>query len=148
MCFAVKKTYIIFLLILFCAVLGSCKHRETYRFLNSENQISDISIVSITFDTIGDVIQTEVQRIEDKDAFLDNFRRIHCYTYYGDPTGVTEEGVEATVIKVLYKNGEYELINWSGQAEYTSENGFNFYRGYSVFDKTEFDLLMDKYLSG
>ena len=142
-----KKLYIIFYLILICLFFSSCRHQETYRLLNEENQISTISIISISFDESGDVIQTELQEIKDKDAFLKDFRKVDCYTYYGDPKGVTEEGVNANAIKILYENDEYELINWKGQANYTSQRGFCFYKGYSVFDETQFESLVSEYLS-
>ena len=70
-----------------------------------------------------------------------------CYTYYGDPTGVTPEGVSDTVIKISYVNEEYELINWTGQAKCTTENGFRYYAGYNVFDENQFEALIEKHLT-
>ena len=94
------------------------------------------------------MIEEKVQQVEDQKAFIADFRDVNCFTYYGDPTGVTPEGVEDTVIKILYKNDEYELINWKGQAEYTSEKGFRYYAGYSVFDEQAFEALIEEYLQG
>lgn len=140
-----KKGLAIFITILICFLAVSCRHEETYSFLNSPDKISGVSIVTISFNENGGVIQTEVQKIDDINVFLDDFRNITCYTYYGDPTGVTVEGVEDTVIKVSYQNDEYELINWMGQAEYTQARGFSYYAGFSVFDEDQFELLITKY---
>lgn len=142
-----KKGLVIFIIILTCFFFASCRHQETYSFLNSTDEISGVSLVTISFDENGEVIQTEVRKINDIIAFLDDFKKINCYTYYGDPAGITEEGVEDIVIKVSYENDEYELINWIGQAKYTQERGFSYYAGFSVFDEEQFELLITKYLS-
>ena len=78
---------------------------------------------------------------------VNDFKDVNCYTYFGDPTGVVVEGEEDTVIKVSYQNGEYELINWRGQAEDTLEKDFSFYAGFSVFDEEQFEDLLMKYIN-
>jgi hypothetical protein len=93
------------------------------------------------------VIQTELEKIVDTEAFLDDFINMNCFTYYGDPTGVTPEGVGDTVIKILYTNNEYELINWTGQSKYTVERGFRYYEGFCVFDEQQFESLIARYLN-
>ena len=130
-----------------CLFFASCRHKETYAFLNSTDKIVGISVVKISFSDNGEVIQTEVREIKDTKAFLDDFKGIDCYTYYGDPLGISEEGSEDTVIKIFYENDEYELINWLGQAKYTCENGFSYYAGFSVFDEMQFEALIEEYLS-
>lgn len=140
-----KKTVI--LIVCLICLLSSCRHRETYPFLNSIDEILNISIVGISFNENGEMTQTEIEKIVNTDVFLDDFRDINCYTYYGDPAGVTPEGVSDTVIKISYTNDEYELINWTGQAEYTTEKGFRYYAGYSVFDEKQFESLIAKYLT-
>ena len=140
------KKIVILIVCLIC-LLSSCRHRETYPFLNSIEEISNISIVSLSFNANGEMTQTEIEKIVNTDVFLDDFRNISCYTYYGDPTGVTPEGISDTVIKISYTNDEYELINWTGQAEYTTEKGFRYYAGYSVFDEKQFESLIAKYLT-
>ena len=137
--------------ILFVAIIGfalaACRVRENYDFLNATDEISEISIVSISFDENNEIIQTEVRKIEDTTAFLNDFKDVNCYTYFGDPTGVVVEGEEDMVIKVSYQNGEYELINWRGQAEDTLEKDFSFYAGFSVFDEEQFEDLLMKYIN-
>lgn len=142
-----EKIFTVFIVFFTLISLVSCKHEEVYSLLNPTDEISNISIVSLSFDKNNKLIQKEIQKIDDVNSFLDDFRKIECYTYYGDPTGVTVEGVEAVVIKISYENGEYELINWNGQAEQTEDRGFRFYSGYSVFNEEQFETLITKYLS-
>ena len=132
------------IVMLFCFV--SCRYIKTYSLLNPIDEIESISIVIISFNEQSDIVQTEVRKIEDIQVFLNKFSNIDCYTFYGDPRGLTNEGEEDTVIKVCYKNGEYEMINWSGQAKYTKKRGFRFYAGYSVFDEDQFEALLSEYL--
>jgi hypothetical protein len=140
-----KKTLLGLFVLLICCFVSACRVKETYDFLNATDEISDISIVAISFDENDEVIQTEIRKIDNISAFLDDFKAVSCYIYFGDPTGVVSEGKEDTVIKITYQNGEYELINWKGQAEDTLEKDFNFYAGFSVFDEEQFEALITKY---
>lgn len=142
-----KKKIVAPILVLICFFLYACRNQESYRFLNSTDEISEISIVTVSFSENADLIQTEIRKIQDVNLFLEEFRRVDCYSYYGDPVGIFEEGATDTVIKILYENDEYELINWRGQTEYTIERGFRFYAGYNVFDENQFKSLIKKYSS-
>ena len=132
------------ILILFC--FASCRQAKTYSLLNPGDEIDSISIVTVSFNDDSDIVQTEMKKVEDVQVFLNEFSNIDCYTFYGDPRGLTNEGEEDTVIKICYKNGEYEMINWSGQANYTIKRGFRFYAGYSVFNEEQFELLLSEYI--
>ena len=132
------------ILILFC--FASCRQAKTYSLLNPGDEIDSISIVTVSFNDDSDIVQTQMKKVEDVQVFLNEFSNIDCYTFYGDPRGLTNEGEEDTVIKICYKNGEYEMINWSGQANYTIKRGFRFYAGYSVFNEEQFELLLSEYL--
>ena len=134
-----------FALVFVCFVLASCRHKETFQFLHSTDEITAVSIVSLTFDENKQLVQTELTTVEDTNAFLRDFRSVDCYTYFGDPAGITPEGRNATVIKISYRNMDYELINWNGQAEYKTEKGLNYYTGFSVFDEKQFSALIFKY---
>ena len=141
-----KKKLVAYIILLILLLFSACKHEETYKFLKPIDEISAVSIVEISFSEGGEIIQTEIQIINDINAFFNSFTQISCYTYYGDPTGITEEGVTDTVIKISYFSGEYELINWSGQATYTTDRGFRYYAGYNIFDEDQFDALIAQYL--
>ena len=139
-----KKITICVVFLLLCSMISSCRVKEEYKLLNSFNEISDISITEISFEN-NEIIQTQITSIDDISGFMDDFKKVKCYTYFGDPLGVTQEGVSATVIKIIYENEEYELVNWSGQSECTDEYGFSYYAGFNVFDEKQFEELILKY---
>lgn len=60
---------------------------------------------------------------------------------------VTDSDIPLEVIKIEYKNGAYELINWNGQSEYRVDRGFKWYAGFYVFDENEFQRLIEVLLS-
>lgn len=140
-----KKISILFVLICitFCV---SCRHREVYNFLNSFDKISSISIVRVSFDTNDELREEELLKVENAHTFIKDFETIDCYKYFGDPRGLLNGVDNDEVIKIDYQNGEYELINWFGQSEYTISRGFSYYAGYSVFDEEQFNSLIDEYL--
>ena len=137
--------------LLFSAViiisLTSCRHPKTYQLLESTETISEISIVHLSFDENSKLIENELSVIDDRQEFINSFRKIDCYVFFGDPLGVTPTGVEAKVIKIAYESGEYELINWQGQAKYTADGGFRYYAGYSVFGQEQFERLINHYIT-
>ena len=140
-----KKIMLIVVAISIFALI-SCRHREEYDFLNPKNEIDKIMIVHLSFSDENEMTETILNEIDDLTKFIDDFEDVPCYTYFGDPAGVTEEGTEATVIKILYKNKDYELINWNGQAEYTTRGGLDYYSGFCVFDESQFSSLIATYL--
>lgn len=109
------------------------------------HEITEIAIINVSSAEGDNLTETEIQRIEDTDTFLEEFRKIGCHTYFGDPISVLPEGEKSTVIKISYQNGSYGLINWNGQTEYTPEKGLKYYAGYSVFDEDQFKSLISKY---
>lgn len=127
-------------------LLASCRKSSAYDFLNPTNEISEIAVVELSFRENGDLTETEIQKIEDIQEFLDDFQDLPCYVYFGDPTGATPEGDADTVIRIVYENGEYEWINWNGQSKYTLEKGFCYYAGYRVFDEQPFESLLENIL--
>ena len=138
-----KKT-VVCLVLFICLLFSSCSLPKTYELLNPADEIDEISIVKLTFED-REMVQTKLQKVEDKELFLQEFNEIRCYKKIGDPTGATEEGVENVVFKISYSNGEYELIDWAGQSVYTLKNGLRYYSGFSGFDKAEFESLMNRY---
>ena len=138
-----EKLFRTMALLLICFFLTACRYTTEYKFIQPEENISAISIVTISFNQENEVVLTEDSVISDIDAFLEEFCKVRCYVYFGDPTGVTEEGVSAKVIKISFKDGSYELINWDGQAKYTSERGLDFYAGFRIFEKDNFFQLIN-----
>ena len=140
-----KKLRLIPLLLLLLVMLTACRRSQTYPLLAPQEEIVGISLVAVSFDQRGAVVETELCPIDDVTAFMADFRALDCFTWYGDPLGVTEEGQTATVIKILYEGGAYELIGWAGQSRYHLESGFNYYAGYYVFDEAPFTSLIRAY---
>ncbi len=134
----------VFALVVLSSTVTSCISK-TFDMLQTKDGISEISLIELTFSNESELIQTELQSVENIDDFLTDFNKIECAQWFGDPCGVTEKGKDAFVIKILYENGEYELINWNGQATYTLDRGLNYYDGYSIFNEDQFFSLIEKY---
>ena len=140
----------ILVIIAVCFVFSACNIRfsEKYQFIDSEENIDAISIVKISYNDSSELIQTNIKTVDDKDGFLEKFRSVGCYIYFGDPVGPDSIEAEDKVIKINYKNGNYELINYCGQSEYISEkNKLSFYAGFNVFDKEQFEALISEYVT-
>lgn len=137
------KVIIAFIVILVFAT--SCRHIEKYRLLNPIDDIIEISVVELSFENDGSLQVTKSKIIENTNEFMEDFRSIACYTYFGDPIAATSEGVETTAIEITYQNGEYEIINWKGQTKYTLTKGLTYYAGFNVFDEQQFVGLIQKY---
>lgn len=142
-----KKVYAILLLAAIMLCAASCRHKNTYDFVNPTDDIVAVAIVDLSFDPDDFLVETEVKQVDDIGGFLKAFCALDCYTWFGDPIPVTQEGVKDTVIKITYANGEYELINWNGQSEYRIERGLNYYAGYRVFDEQQFEALIKNLLA-
>lgn len=142
-----KKAFVIILLSALVVALSACRTPEKYDFLHPESEIAAVHIVEIQCAADGTESVTQLCEIEDSASFLAAFRAVDCYVYWGDPIGPYEKGETAVVVKVIYNNGDYELIAWNGQAEYTQENGYCHYAGFSVFDEDKFNSLLSSYIS-
>lgn len=115
--------------------------------MHSTDDISAVYIVTISFDEEDELMETELTEIEDIGEFLKDFRSLDCYEWFGDPRDPMVDFNEDVVIKTCYDNGDYELINWCGQAEYiASENDLDYYAGFNVFDEEPFELFLADYL--
>lgn len=141
------KVYVMSLLVVIMLCTASCRHKSTYDFVNPTDDIVAVAIVDLSFDLDDFLVETEVKQVDDIDGFLKAFCALDCYTWFGDPIPVTQEGVEDTAIKITYANGEYELINWNGQSEYRTERGLKYYAGYRVFDEQQFEALIKNFLA-
>lgn len=125
---------------------GGCEKKAEYEFLHDLSEISTIEIVKIGEAIEGEEIipMTSTCVVTNKDDFLIEFLEMSCYSAWGDPQSVREE---ATVIKIIYNNEEFELIDVGGQSEYTHERGYRHYAGYRYFDENQFEKLLSKYCS-
>lgn len=142
-----RKLFCTLVILLAAVTLSSCRHAEEYQLLHLTGEISSVSIATVSFDENGRLSCEDKLTIADVDAFMHDFRSIECYTYYGDPIGISVEHAGADVIRITYLNGDYELICWNGQAEYAPARGLRNYVGYSTFDQTQFECLIEKLLA-
>ena len=142
------KRILVFLIIIIVLIsTDSCHVKEKYRLLHQEDEITCVSIVTLTLDEVGNHIYEEKIKIDDIDTFISDFRKVECYKYFGDPIGIDKYDEGSDILKIEYENGDYELINYNGQSEYTQERGFEMYAGFNVFEIDQFKGLIEKYLS-
>ena len=78
---------------------------------------------------------------------MKDFNAVVCKFKFGDPTSANGNlDVPLSVIKITYVNGDYELIGDYGQTRYiSSSDEISFYAGFHLFDKDQFDDLIEKY---
>ncbi len=142
-----KKLFLPILLFVSLLVLSACDVQVPYGFIQEEASILEIQIVNISImeDNVFtvDCLRSDVPI----DLFMDDFLKLNCYQWFGDPTAVINEGETDIAVKIIYQNGEYEIINHNGQARYTQKRGFNFYAGWRVFDENSFRDLLNSYLT-
>ena len=143
-----KIIFIVSVLIILTCVLSACSGKKAYEFINIESEISSIEIIKLCeYDQEkGEYKEQLISTIQDHETFLSDFNDIDCYNHWTDPTGVFEDDI---VVKISYKNGEYELIHHSGQGKYRHfEDNPSFlqvYAGRRYFDEEQFNQLIDKY---
>ena len=122
-----------------------CSKLEAFKYLHSADSIQRIEIVELTQKTEDGFDQKVLCIIDDIDAFIDDFEAVDCYGHFMDPLGVDEGDI---TIKLIYNNGDYELVTQSGKAIFYADSGiFRYYKGYQTFDEEQFQALLDKYLS-
>ena len=71
-----EKMNAIFILVMVCIAFCSCRHQERYPFLNEENQISAISIVWISFDGSGNVVETVLLKMNRN--YFCRIKKVNC----------------------------------------------------------------------
>ena len=128
----------IFIILLFCLLLSfvSCE-KKAYTFQQSVDKIERIDIVLAENSRESIVIKTLSE--EQKKEFLDRFKEIEFgRIYFGDPTTVN-----GTAVKMIYQNGDYEIIchYWS---DYVSAETTSF--GWRYCDEKLFNDLVNAFL--
>ena len=142
-----RITAVAIILIMLALILTGCRVREKYKLLHQEDEVSSVEIVTVLFDEEG-IADLQVKAcISDVKVFMKDFRSVPCYVYFGDPIGLKKNPSGIDVIRITYQNGDYELIDYNGQSEYTQERGFDYYAGFNVFDEEQFEELIEKYSS-
>lgn len=81
-----------------------------------------------------------ISEVKDKEEFIKRLNAIKCNKYWGDPT-ILDEG--STVIKIVYKNGDFDLLHYRAQEFTQSKHSSS---GFFFFDKDQFLALISDYL--
>ncbi len=143
-----RKIMCAILVIALAMTLASCSTQTQFCLLNDEECITRISITEVSYNTDTGLIQAEIKEINDIERFMKDFRKVKCRGInYGSPPMLVYEGETAEVIKIEYANGEYDLIDSFGQAEYRVETnpGLDLF-GFFVFEEETFRALISRYL--
>lgn len=138
------KRTILFLLSIFVStvIMVSCSFSHNYTYLHSEEMIVGIELVQFEIDNSDYTTFPSQKNIEDVDGFLSDFNRLDFYKSSLGPVGIVENSL---VIKIVYENGDFELVHYNGQAKYTYELGSSNYCGRGTFEKEQFNALIEKY---
>ena len=130
--------------VLFVLLLCGCYKQVEYPFLHEQTEISSIEIVMVGEPhEQGPNEQIVFVTIDDIDSFMEKLKNLNCYKHVGDPLGIWPNQM---AVKIIYSNGEYELINESGQAKYTIEKKYDNFSAFYWFDDEEFETLLASYL--
>ena len=140
-----RKICICILAICTLLLTCGCGCTEAFKYLHSADSIQKIEIVELTQKTENGFEQKKMCIIDNVDAFIDDFETVDCYRHFMDPLGVDEGDI---AIKLIYNNGDYELVTNDGKAIFYADSGiFRYYKGYQTFDDEQFQALLDKYIS-
>ena len=149
---------ILIIMILLCLSLVGCGFlfdaitKTEFIFLHETSEIKSIQIV-----IIGEITQTTnassenpteiytpkfdvISNIQEIDSFIHDFSAIDCRRSSPPASPVLGD----TGIKIIYKNGDYDIICCNGQSEY--RDGFYYADSGTVyFDETQFNELINNY---
>ncbi|MBQ7362815.1 MAG: hypothetical protein IJW48_00020 [Clostridia bacterium] len=142
-----KKIRIIFTFIYVCLCLiclSSCWGSK-YEFMHTREEIVSVEIVEADYDyTNSTPSQDTLLVIDDYNSFLDKLESLNYdWRVIGGPVGIDSKCV---AIKILYQNGDYEVFNYAGRAEYEYGVGYDAYCDWGSFPKKEFYALLEEYI--
>ena len=124
------------------ALITGCGKQQEYSLLNDVTEISEVQIVWVGERAGGESRppQTTLCVVEDTDAFIRELLSINVKPLYPPDSVASNE----KAIKIIYNNGEYELIHYAGQSKYR-DGFYDHYTGCDSFNKNQFNALIEKY---
>lgn len=139
-----KKLCFIIPIILVTVLITGCSNQKEYELLNDASLISEIQIVWVGERSEGEYVpsQTVLSVVENTDSFVDELLSVDSELLY-PPASIP---LDAKAVKIIYNNGDYELLTYCGQAYYRADE--DFYQscaGCEYFDKNQFNALIEKY---
>lgn len=132
--------FIIGCLIIFATGCG----KDEYPFKQAEENIVKVEVVLNgelqDLYTEHEVTLIKELSLQDISKFIDDFRKIECTRGFGDPAELTpgDKG-----FKIIYENGDYEIITQDAQGRHQKDKYFN--NGKYYFDEEQFNDLLEKY---
>lgn len=125
------------------ALITGCSNQKAYELLNDASLISEIQIVWVGERSEGEYIpsQTVLSVVENTDSFVDELLSVDSESLY-PPASIP---LDAKAVKIIYNNGDYELLTYCGQAYYRADEDFYQSCGCESFDKNQFNALIEKY---
>lgn len=126
------------------ALITGCGKQQEYSLLNDVTEISEVQIVWVGERSEGEYVpsQTVLSVVENTDSFVDELLSVDSELLY-PPASIP---LDAKAVKIIYNNGDYELLTYCGQAYYRADE--DFYQscaGCEYFDKNQFNALIEKY---
>lgn len=137
-----KMLSIIIIILLFSS---ACMKNE-FNFIQPIENVEKVEVILIGLPVMSEnrheeTILYELKQIEYKGA-LEAILDLDSDRLYTSPVSLFPD---MKAFKITYKNGDYEIINNSGQG--TLINGKYKPEGYYTFDHTKFNELIGKYLN-
>lgn len=144
-----KKILTTVCVLLVLLLLSSCCEKD-YQLMQDEQEISSIEIVSLKYAISNSDEQKEISvcTVENISDFMKNFHEISWK--FKSPPSRSYYLQNQTVIKIIYKNGEYELISPVGKKtfRYKEEGKLSgIFHGTKVLNDTQFSKLIAKYVA-
>ncbi len=136
--------YLILMIFLSHAFIFSSCERTEYPFKQSEENIVKVEVILMgelqDLYTEHEVTVINEVSLKDISEFIDDFRKIDCKRAFGDPAELTpgDKG-----FKVIYENGDYQIITRSAQGRHQNDKYFN--NGYYSFNEEQFNELIENY---
>jgi ABC-type enterochelin transport system ATPase subunit len=120
----------------FVIVLSGCQATCHFNLSYPEKEIDLVEIIEISSG-----IERVVKSLDAKSVavIIDDLNKMKCYQYWNDPN----QTIEGIAIKIIYANGDYDIITSSVHALYSNRH-VSYGRKY--FDKDSFNSMLDRYL--
>ena len=125
--------------------------RPKFFRMYSDEEVESIEIVDVyeekTSDELLDLKYNTVIKVENVESFLDKLDSLkYSYTLQeprGDIYSRLEENEHQKAVKIIYKNGDYEIFRHNWRDIYSDRYLQNLSPGYiGEFDSTEFDAIL------
>lgn len=105
------------------------------------DNVDSIKIVQLDEISPNGIKYTTLAEVDNPNTFMKKLNKIECNINWGEPN-VLECGF--IVIKIEYRNGDYDFIYDNTQAKYRGDKNLT---GYLCFDKQQFNELIAEYLN-